>query len=479
MTTPESATTRAMKTRLAPSPTGLLHFGNIRTALFNVLAARKFGGTFLLRIEDTDLERSRPEFVEALYRDLRWLGLDWQEGGDAGGPAGPYLQSQRTAIYDEHLRRLDARGLVYPCFCSAAELEISRKLQAQAGRPPRYSGKCSHLKPDEQAAKLAQGLEHTIRFRMPKGVTIEFEDLVRGAQKFAADDIGDFIVRRSDGTYAFFYVNALDDALMGVTHVLRGEDHLANTPRQLALLSALGLPAPVYGHISLIVDGRGAPLSKRSGSKSVEELREQGYLPEAVNNYLARLGHRVDSPHALSLDQLAAGFEFSQLGRSPARYDPAQLLHWQAQAVKESGDAALADWLRPAVGAIVPEGALPAFARAVKGNVTFPADAVLWAQILYTDPLAMAEDAQATLAQAPQKLFRAALDAFAPGKDYATFAAAVRAAAGVQGKALFMPLRAALTGQLKGPEMADVFALMDPERARRRIAAQILTVDID
>ena len=479
MTTPDSATTRAMKTRLAPSPTGLLHFGNIRTALFNVLAARKFGGTFLLRIEDTDLERSRTEFVEALYRDLRWLGLDWQEGGDAGGPAGPYLQSQRTAIYDEHLRRLDARGLVYPCFCSAAELEISRKLQAQAGQPPRYSGKCSHLKPDEQAAKLAQGLEHTVRFRMPKGVTIEFEDLVRGAQKFAADDIGDFIVRRSDGTYAFFYVNALDDALMGVTHVLRGEDHLTNTPRQLALLQAFGLRAPVYGHISLIVDGRGAPLSKRTGSRSVEELREQGYLPEAVNNYLGRLGHHVDSPHALGVDELAEAFDFSHLGRSPARFDPAQLMHWQAQAVKERSDAALAEWLRPAVGAIVPEGELDGFARAVKGNVMFPADAVLWAQVLYTDPLPLAEDAQAALAQAPQRLFRAALDALAPGKDYATFTADVRAAAGLQGRALFMPLRAALTGQLKGPEMAEVFALMDAERTRRRIAAQILSVDID
>jgi glutamyl-tRNA synthetase len=468
-----------MKTRLAPSPTGLLHFGNIRTALFNVLAARKHGGSFLLRIEDTDVERSRAEFVDALYRDLRWLGLDWQEGGDLDGPAGPYLQSQRTAIYDEHLRRLDGRGLVYPCFCSAAELEISRKLQAQAGQPPRYSGKCSHLKPDEQAAKLAQGLEHTIRFRMPKGVAIEFVDLVRGAQKFAADDIGDFIVRRSDGSYAFFYVNALDDALMGVSHVLRGEDHLTNTPRQLALLEAFALPAPVYGHISLIVDGRGAPLSKRTGSRSVEELREQGYLPEAVNNYLARLGHHVDSPHALSLDQLAAGFDFSQLGRSPARYDPAQLLHWQAQAVKERDDAELADWLRPAVGAVVPEGELPAFARAVKGNITFPADAVLWARVLYADPLRIEPDAQAALAQAPQKLFRAALDALSPGQDYAAFAAAVRAAADVQGKALFMPLRAALTGQLKGPEMADVFALMDCDRARRRIAAQILTVDID
>jgi glutamyl-tRNA synthetase len=479
MTTPESATPRAIKTRLAPSPTGLLHFGNIRTALFNVLAAKKFGGRFLLRIEDTDLERSRLEFVEALYRDLRWLGLDWQEGGDVGGPAGPYLQSQRTAIYDEHLRRLESEGRVYPCFCSATELEVSRKLQAQAGQPPRYSGKCSHLKPDEQAAKLAQGLDHTVRFRMPRGVAIEFDDLVRGPQKFSADDIGDFIVRRSDGTYAFFYVNALDDALMAVTHVLRGEDHLTNTPRQLALLDAFGLPAPVYGHISLIVDGRGAPLSKRTGSKSVEQLREQGYLPEAVNNYLARLGHHVDSAHALSVDQLAAAFEFSQLGRSPARYDPTQLLHWQAQAVKERDEADLAEWLRPAVGAIVPDAELARFARAVKGNVTFPGDAVLWAQVLYADPLQVDPDAQTALAQAPQELFRAALDAVAPGKDYARFAADVKQAAGVQGRALFMPLRAALTGQMKGPEMADVFALMDPERTRRRIAAQVLSADID
>ncbi len=465
----------SLKTRFAPSPTGLIHFGNVRTALFNVLLARKAKGAFLLRIEDTDMERSREEFIDALKEDLRWLGLHWHEGEGEGGPAGPYRQSQRTSTYETYLGRLEAAGRVYPCFCTPLELEVSRKVQAAAGKPPRYAGKCAHLKPEEVAQKKAAGMPYTLRFRMPRDTVIEFDDLVRGPQRFLSEDIGDFIVRRSDGSFAFFFVNAIDDALMGVTHVLRGEDHLANTPRQLALLQALGLAAPVYGHISLIVDSQGAPLSKRSGSLSVQELRELGYFPLAVNNYLARLGHHFSENALLTLDELAAAFDTAHLGRAPARYDRSQLDHWQALAVQRISDDALTAWLAPAVRGMVPEADLPLFAAAVRANVVFPHDARLWAEAIYSDALPVSDDAREVLESASPELFRVALDALLEDMDFKAFAERVRQASGVSGKALFLPLRAALTGQTHGPEMPPLFRLMGYARARHRLLQHVLS----
>ena len=464
-----------LKTRFAPSPTGLLHFGNVRTALFNVLLARRHRGAFLLRIEDTDLERSREEFIEAIKEDLRWLGLVWQEGEGEGGAAGPYRQSQRTSVYDTYLEKLTAKGRVYPCFCTPLELEVSRKVQAAAGKPPRYSGKCAHLRPEEVERKKAEGLPHTLRFRMPANDLITFDDLVRGPQKFLTEDIGDFIIRRSDGSFAFFYVNALDDALMGVTHVLRGEDHLANTPRQIAILQALGLPVPQYGHISLIVDSHGAPLSKRSGSLSVQELRELGYFPIAVNNYLARLGHHIDSGELLSLEELAAVFDIANLGRAPARYDRAQLDHWQAQAVHHADDDLLTAWLAPAVQGLVPEADMAAFAAAVRANVMFPHDARLWAEAVYADALPISEAAREVLENASPELFRVAVDALLPDMDFGAFVQRVKAVSGLSGRNLYLPLRAALTGQTYGPEMPPLFRLMGYERARHRLVQHVLT----
>lgn len=468
-----------LKTRFAPSPTGLIHFGNVRTALFNALLARKEGGTFLLRIEDTDQERSRAEYVHQLQQDLRWLGLDWQEGAGAEGVAGPYFQSQRGDLYQDYLQRLEREGKVYPCFCSAAELEVSRKVQAASGKPPRYSGKCAHLKPDEAETKMRQGLPYTMRFRMPKGETIVFQDLVRGGQRFPSDDIGDFIIRRSDGSFAFFFVNAVDDAVMGVTHVLRGEDHLTNSPRQIALLQALDLPVPDYGHISLIVDPKGAPLSKRSGSMSVQELREIGYFPEAVNNYLARLGHSYGDSGLLDLAQLAAQFEIGNLGRAPARYDRSQLDHWQAQAVQQAAPEVLAPWLTAAVGDLVPEQDLSTFAAAVRDNVLFPHDARLWAEAVYTDALPLSPEARAVLDGAAPEFFRRAAEQLAPEMDFKAFLDRVKAATGAAGKNLFLPLRAALTGQTFGPEMPRLFPLIGFERARHRLAEHVLSTDID
>jgi nondiscriminating glutamyl-tRNA synthetase len=326
--------TMTCKTRFAPSPTGYLHLGNVRTALFNALLARREQGSFLLRIEDTDRERSRPEYVAALLEDLRWLGLDWQEGPEIGGPHPPYAQSERAAIYAGYYQRLEERGLVYPCFCSPAELALSRKTQLAAGRPPRYAGTCARLSEAERQARRRRGLQPTLRFRTPPGQLVQFIDLARGPQQFASDDIGDFIIRRADGGPQFFFANAVDDALMGITHLLRGEDHLSNTPRQLLLLEALDLPAPHYGHLALIVGADGGPLSKREGHFSVRELRATGYLPEALLNDLARIGHSYAHDHWMSLAELAEAFTLERLGRAPARYDEAQLLHWQSEAVQ-------------------------------------------------------------------------------------------------------------------------------------------------
>lgn len=469
----------SIKTRFAPSPTGLIHFGNVRTALFNVLLAKKEQGTFLLRIEDTDEERSREEYITALQADLRWLGLDWQEGETRGGEAGPYRQSQRVALYERYLGQLAEQDKVYPCFCTALELEVSRKVQAASSKPPRYSGKCAHLKPDEVAAKHAAGLPATMRFRMPKAKVLTFDDVVRGPQKFPSEDIGDFIVRRSDGSYAFFFVNAVDDALMGVTHVLRGEDHLTNTPRQIALLHALNLPVPTYGHIALIVDAHGAPLSKRSGSLSVQELRELGYFPIAVNNYLARLGHHFIETELLSLDALAAAFDTSHLGRAPARYDRSQLDYWQAQAVQKIDATTLLAWLQPVVKSWVPEAALPEFTQAIRANIVFPQDAKLWAEAVYADLLPVSDAARAVLVATPPGIFRAAVDALQADMDFKTFTERVKQASGASGKGLFQPLRAALTGQVFGPEMPALFRLIGQERARHRLMQHVLASEID
>ena len=469
-----------VKTRFAPSPTGLIHFGNVRTALFNVLLAKKMGGLFLLRIEDTDVERSREEYIQALQEDLRWLGLDWQEGeAIEGGAAAPYRQSQRTNSYETYLEQLRAQSRVYPCFCSPVELEVSRKVQAAAGKPPRYSGKCTHLKLEEVAQKQAAGLPYTLRFSMPKNATLEFDDVVRGALKFPAEDIGDFIVRRSDGSYAFFFVNAVDDALMGVTHVLRGEDHLTNTPRQIALLQALDLPVPTYGHISLIVDEHGAPLSKRSGSLSVQELREMGYFPDAVNNYLARLGHHFVETHLMDLDALAQAFDLSHLGRAPARYDRGQLDYWQAQAVQQSDEERLIPWLAPTLKGFVPEADRLAFAQSIRANIVFPHDARLWAEAVYADALPFSDDACAVLGRANSALFRAAVEALPEDMDFKAFTQRVKHACNVSGKDLFLPLRAALTGQTFGPEMPALFRLMGYARARHRLTQRVLASEID
>ncbi|MGH8138244.1 MAG: glutamate--tRNA ligase [Steroidobacteraceae bacterium] len=458
-------------TRFAPSPTGELHLGNARTALFNFLLARHLGGRFLLRIEDTDAERSREQHTQAMIDDLHWLGIQWDAGPDREDAAGPYRQSQRSTLYERYFDELQKRGAVYPCFCSPLDLEVARRTRLAAGKPPRYAGTCRELSAAEQAKRRQQGPAPSTRFRVPLGLRIQFMDFVHGSQSFLSDDIGDFVVRRADGSAAFFFCNAVDDAEMGVTHVLRGEDHLANTPRQLMILEALGLRTPSYGHISLIVGNDGAPLSKRHGATSVREYRERGYLREAMINHLFRLGHSTPEHGFLSLDDMARTFDSTHLGRAPARFDEHQLLVWQKEAVHRLTPEQALRWLGPSVPAGLDANALGAFIAAILPNLVLPEDAQLWADIVFGDPPELEAGEEAVVLDAGKGYFSAAAAAAAAsGNDLPAIAGAVRAATGRKGAALYMPLRVALTGRAHGPELAPLLKAMPPGTARERLA---------
>ncbi|WP_440997070.1 glutamate--tRNA ligase [Arhodomonas sp. SL1] len=456
-----------VRTRFAPSPTGAMHLGNVRAALFSALLAWQCGGRFLLRFEDSDAARSSTAAERSLLEGLRWLGLRWDEGPGQERPEGGARQSERGGVYDALYRRLREGGHAYPCFCSEATLERNRRAQRAAGRAPRYPGTCAGIDPAEAQRRLAAGEPASLRFRVAPARELAFADMVRGEQRFLTDDIGDFVIRRADGTPAFLFCNAVDDALMGVSHVLRGEDHVANTPRQLLLLEALGLEAPYYGHLPLILGDDGAPLSKRNGSRSLVELEEAGYLPTAILNYLFRLGHHTTSEELLSLSGMTEAFSVERLSRAPARFDAGQLAHWQRQAVARVDVGVLEAWL--AGDDRVPADARMAFLELVRPNVSFPEDVQEWAGRLFGEPFV---ESPQVLREAGPEFFDAATAALdAVGSDWPALTAALRERTGCKGKALFLPLRVALTGVTSGPALGEALALMGSGRARQRLEA--------
>jgi glutamyl-tRNA synthetase len=456
-------------TRFAPSPSGYLHLGNARTALLSFLAARKNGGRFILRVEDTDEARSEEIYLQSLLSDLRWFGLAWDEGPDVGGPNGPYRQRDRRSIYDEFLGKLDAVGLTYPCFCTPVELNIARKSQLAAGKPPRYGGTCSKLTEAQRQEKQNKGLLGAIRFRVPVGKAITFTDAVHGEQRFMSDDIGDFVIRRADGSAAFFFSNAIDDSLMGVNLVLRGDDHLTNTPRQLMLLEALKLPKPNYAHVALLLGLDGAPLSKRHGSTSLHEFRERGFLPEALRNHLVRLGHACASDGFLNEAAMIADFDITRLGRAAAKFDEAQLRHWQKEAVAALSPDRLQSWLANELPQGLPAAEVAAFCAAVRGNVEVPNDAAPWVEVVFGKKISVAEDARAAMKDAGVEFFTSAAKIYERvGADLKTLAKELGAASGKKGPSLYMPLRAALTGVTHGPELGPILKLLWPEKVLSR-----------
>jgi nondiscriminating glutamyl-tRNA synthetase len=470
-----------MRVRFAPSPTGHLHVGNARTALFNWLLARGSAGTFVLRIEDTDAERSTRESEAAILQDLRWLGLDWDEGPDNGGPCGPYRQSERLHLYESYAKELLAAGSAYQCFCSTAQLEADRQSAVAEGRPALYAGTCRKLTPEQSQARISAGERPAIRFRVPDQGDVTFHDMVRGDVRFPRDVIGDPIIVRGDGHPAYNFAVVVDDALMEITHVIRGEDHISNTPRQVLLYEAMGFAPPKFAHLALVLGPDHSPLSKRHGATSVSEFRAKGYLPEALVNYLALLGWsprpaaaggRVggDDVELLPVDELARRFSLDRVGHSAGVFDEEKLAWANRHYLKMADSARIAQlavpYFRDAGIAMTPDSRGLNFLEAAMAMATTSVDRLN--QIPARLALLFDYDARRTLsspavreemAAAGARSVAAALAdelASAPRLDREGFRAVanqVKAKTGQKAKALFHPIRIALTGRAEGPEL--------------------------
>ncbi len=464
------------KTRFCPSPTGFLHLGNLRTSLFSLLMARKSKGTFLLRIEDTDLERSKKEFSEAICADLKWMGFEWDEGPEVGGKEKSYYQSQRINLYEEFYDKLLELDLIYPCFTSEEELKIIRRNQIAAGQPPRYTGVWSQASDEEVQEELNKGNKPVYRFRIPKKETITFLDLVKGEQTFSTDDLDDFIVRKKDSSPTFMFANAIDDSLMGVDLVLRGDDHLSNTPRQIALLDSLNLSLPKYAHVSLFTGSDGAPLSKRNGSLSVSDLREMGFLPIAVTNYLSRVGHNINDNDLKTKKELADLFETKNISSSPSKFDSDQLLFWQKKAVDNLTIEECTSWLSGNLDDLPSTVQERSFIELIKENINFPNEAKDYVNNLFINSLSGNEENLKIIKSAGQEFFILALEVVTEGiSDWKQTSKDIEIRTGKKGKELFMPLRVAITRQTRGPELDKVIELIGLKRVIERLkeASQI------
>jgi glutamyl-tRNA synthetase len=462
-----------MRVRFAPSPTGHLHVGNARTALFNWLAARHAGGAFILRIEDTDSERSTHESERAILEDLRWMGLTWDEGVEAGGEYGPYRQSERLAIYADYASQLRAAGHAYYCFCSAQKLDAERQALLAQGLPPKYPGTCRAIAPAEAHARVASGEKAVIRLRVPEGRDVTFDDVVRGPVTFHTDVIGDPVLVRSDGMPAYNYAVVIDDALMKVTHVVRGEDHISNTPRQVLLYEAFGWPPPTFAHLSLVMGPDHAPLSKRHGATSVAEFRQKGYLPEALVNYLALIGWSPgEGEEVLPLPELASRFDLAKVAHSAGVFDEDKLAWVNRHYLKTTDPRTLTNLATPflrdariVVGTLSEAGTawlvaiVPALASSVDRLSQLP-ERLRTVFAFDADQALAREDIRAELTSASgRKVLTALADELrvtprlTDREIFRAMATRVREQSGQKGKALFHPIRVVLTGEAEGPEL--------------------------
>jgi glutamyl-tRNA synthetase len=438
--------------RFAPSPTGRLHAGNIRTALFNFLFARKAGGSLILRLDDTDKERSTEEFADGIREDLAWLGLDWSS---------EVRQSDRFELYAAAVERLKENGRLYAAYETPDELEVKRKRQLARGKPPVYDRAALKLTDEEKAKLEAAGRKPHWRFKL-ESRDVVWDDLVRGRQHVDAVSLSDPVLIRADGTYLYTMPSVVDDIDLSVTHVIRGEDHVTNTAPQIQLFEALGAEPPTFGHHSLLVGATGQALSKRDRSLAIEGLRAEGIEPLAVASYVAMLGTSdAVAPHA-SLDELLPGFDLGKLSRAQARFDPHELRLLNAKLLHMLPFDAVAERL----GAMGVTGG-EQFWDAIRGNLAVLADAKLWWQVV-DQPLAPVID--------DAKLCREAAALLPPEPwdetTWSTWSSAVKQATGAKGKALFAPLRLALTGREHGPELKLLLPLIGRARAMARLEGQ-------
>jgi glutamyl-tRNA synthetase len=439
-------------TRFAPAPTGRLHVGNIRTAIHNWLWTRKNGGRFIFRLDDTDSARSSKAHAEGIREDLAWLGLDWDEA---------HRQSERFDRYEAALERLRAAGRVYPAFETAQELDLKRKVQLSRGKPPVYDRAALDLSEADRAGLEAEGRRPHWRFRLDHGSPIEWDDLIRGRQHFDPALLSDPVVRREDGSWLYMLPSSVDDIEMGVTHVLRGEDHVANTALQIQMFEALGAKPPAFAHEALLVGSEGK-LSKRLGSLGVDALREAGIEPIALVAKLARLGTSLPVEPVTAPDLLIDTFDFATFGRAPARFDLDELAQLNARIVHQLPFEA--------VGGRLPDGMGPVDWAAIRPNLKAVAEAADWWDILHGH-------VEARAAEEDRPLIEAAAEALA-GIDWSEapwpqLVSALKERTGRSGKALFRPLRLALTGRESGPEMAALLPLIGRDEAATRIRAAL------
>ncbi|AEG16638.1 glutamyl-tRNA synthetase [Desulfofundulus kuznetsovii DSM 6115] len=476
-----------VRVRFAPSPTGPLHIGGARSALFNWLFARNQGGTFIVRIEDTDLERSSRESEENILAALRWLGLDWDEGIEVGGPHGPYRQTERLPIYQRYARQLLESGWAYRCYCTEEELAAEREALLARGEMPRYSGRCRHLCEEDRRRLEAEGRRPVLRFAVPSGETITVQDLVRGEVSFDVDGIGDFIIVKSDGIPTYNFAVVVDDHTMGITHVIRAEEHLSNTPRQILLYRAFGWPVPQFAHVSLILGQDRTKMSKRHGATSIEQYREMGYLPEALVNFLALLGWSPGGEEEIfTLEELKRQFSLERVAKNPAVFDLDKLNWLNGHYIRQSPLERITDLAIPFLqkagyisGEVTPEQYqwLKQLVAAVRDYLTNLSGITRHVDIFFAPEVEPEdEEARAVLAgeQVPRVLAALAEKIrSADGLNEETARSMLKKLPkelGLGARKVYLPIRVALTGRTHGPELFQVIPLLGKEKVLARLA---------
>jgi nondiscriminating glutamyl-tRNA synthetase len=476
-----------VRVRYAPSPTGHLHIGNARTALFNYLFARNKGGKFIIRIEDTDQKRNIEGGEESQLKYLKWLGMDWDESVDVGGEYGPYRQSERNDIYEKYTNELLEKGLVYKCYCTEEEIEAEREEQSARGETPHYSGKCRHLTAEERSQFEAEGRKPSIRIQVPEEATFSFDDMVKGLVSFESEGMGDWVIVKKDGTPTYNYAVTIDDHLMEISHVLRGDDHISNTPKQLLVYEALGWEPPIFGHMTLIVNESRRKLSKRDESiiQFIEQYEELGYLPEALFNFITLLGWSPTGEDELySKEEFIEIFDADRLSKSPALFDKQKLLWMNNQYVKK---ADLEQVLAISLPHLIKAGRLDAnmsgereewahhLIALFQEKISYGAEIVELTDMFFKEEAEYEEEAKEVLSgeTVPEVLqaFSHELDQLSEFKAAEIKAAmkAVQKSTGQKGKNLFMPIRSAVTGQTHGPDLPQAIELLGKTKVQARI----------
>lgn len=470
-----------IRVRFAPSPTGFLHIGNARTAVLNWLFAKKHDGTFVLRIEDTDIERSTRESETKILEILKWLGLDWDEGPDTNGEFAPYRQSERLDIYQKYAKKLVDSGKAFYCYCTQEELDAEREKAVKEGRDATYSGRCYHLTEEEKKAFEADGRKPTIRFRVPKDETVGFDDIVKGSLKFDSNVISDFVILRSEGIPTYNFAVVIDDYLMEISHVIRGDDHVSNTPKQVLLYEALDAELPAFAHIPMILGSDRTRLSKRHGATSVEQYRDMGFLPEAMINFLSLLGWSSPSgEELLSIDRLIDEIELERINKSAAIFDVEKFKWMNGQYIRSADIDRLTELAIPYLN----DAGYPTDDYEITKQVVDATRKYLdhisqitdHVEVFFGEEVKFENDEAEELAskEESKQVYQAFLEELEnyeelDGEAFKSIMKSIKKKTGAKGKNLWMPVRVGLTGEMHGPDLTLVVKILGGEGCKKRL----------